>query len=424
MARILLTTYGSYGDLHPFLAIGRVLHGRGDRVTLATHPDYREQVERQGFQFVPMPPGLEDVGPEEVWMNRVTHPITSTSFIVRELILPYLQASHDVIDSAAVDQDLIISHLLTFAAPVVAEARRIRWLSCALAPTMLLSARDPPVLGGLPLLPRAGRMSPALVRGLYRLVAMSTRGWFRPLRELRRSRGLDPGGSNALVRGFSRHGTLALFPRAFAEPQEDWPPCTRQIGFPLFDTPQESGLSVELERFLAAGEAPVVFTLGSTVVRAVTDFFRVAYAAARQLGIRAVFVAGESRQVPEAARIDPRVLITGYEAYSKVFSHAAVVVHPSGIGTTAQALASGRPQVCVPFANDQFDNARRVADLGAGVVLRARRVTVSRLANAIAAARQPSTVSAAAAARLRTTEPFVVQLGQAVNELTNLPYTS
>ena len=287
---------------------------------------------------------------------------------------------------------------------------------------MLLSASDPPVLGGLPLLPRAGRMSPALVRGLYRVVALSTRGWFRPLRELRRSRGLDPGGSNPLVRGFSRHGTLALFPRAFAEPQEDWPPYTRQIGFPLFDTPEGSGLSIELERFLAAGEAPVVFTLGSTVVRAVTDFFRVAYAAAKQLGVRAVFVAGESRQVPEAARVDPRVLVTGYEPYSKVFPHAAVVVHPSGIGTTAQALASGRPQVCVPFANDQFDNARRVAALGAGVVLRARRVTVSRLAEAVAAARQPATTSAAAAARLRATESFDVRLGQAVDELTSLPY--
>ena len=245
-----------------------------------------------------MPPGLDDVGPEEVWVNRVTHPITGTSFIVRELILPYLQASHDVIDRAAIDQDLIISHLLTFAAPVVAEARGIRWLSSALSPTMLLSASDPPALGGLPLLPRVGRFSPAIVRGLFRLADISTRGWFKPLRELRRSRGLDSGGSNPLVGGFSPHGTLALFPRAFAEPQQDWPPHTRQVGFPLFDAHDGSELSGEMERFLTAGEAPVIFTLGSTVVRAVTDFFDIAYAATKHLGIRAVFVAGESRHVP------------------------------------------------------------------------------------------------------------------------------
>ena len=100
-------------------------------------------------------------------------------------------------------------------------------------------------------------------------------------------------------------------------------------------------------------------------------------------------------------------------------------MHPAGIGTTAQALASGRPQVCVPFANDQFDNARRVAAVGAGVVLRARRVTVARLAEAIAAARQPSTALAAAGARLRAiSEAFDVQLGESIDELTALPYNS
>ena len=349
MSRILLTTYGSYGDLHPFLAIGRALRARGDRITIATHPDYREQVEGQSLDFVAIPPGLADVGPEEVWVNRVTHPVTSTAFIVRELILPYLHASHEVIDRAAAGQDLIISHMLTFAAPVVAEARGIPWLSCALAPTMLLSATDPPVLGGLPMLPQLGRLSPTLVRGLYGLVAMSTRSWFKPLRDLRRSRGLAPGGPNPLVRGFSPYGTLALFPSAFGEPQPDWPPHTRQVGFPLFDANDGAGLSREMEQFLAAGDEPVVFTLGSTVVRAGTDFFSIAYEAVHTLGIRAVFVAGESRQVPEAARTDHRVLVTGYEPYSKVFLHAAVVVHPAGIGTTAQALASGRPQVLVPF---------------------------------------------------------------------------
>jgi len=140
------------------------------------------------------------------------------------------------------------------------------------------------------------------------------------------------------------------------------------------------------------------------------------------LGIRAVFVAGESRQIPEDARADPRVLVTGYEPYSKVFPHASVIVHPAGIGTTAQACASGRPQVLVPFANDQFDNARRVASLGAGVVLRARRVSVGRLVRAVAAAGDPSLISAAASAKLRTTrENFDRRLGQAVGDLPELP---
>jgi UDP:flavonoid glycosyltransferase YjiC (YdhE family) len=134
--------------------------------------------------------------------------------------------------------------------------------------------------------------------------------------------------------------------------------------------------------------------------------------------VRAVFVAGESRHVPGAARTDPRVLVTGYEPYSKVFPHAAAVVHPAGIGTTAQALRSGRPQVLVPFANDQFDNAWRVRRLGAGVVVNPRRLTVSRLVDALVEARQPAIISAAT-----TTKPLISgtnfdeQLYRAVSEM-------
>ena len=52
-----------------------------------------------------------------------------------------------------------------------------------------------------------------------------------------------------------------------------------------------------------------------------------------------------------------------------MFARAAAIVHQGGIGTTAQALASGHPSLVVPFAHDQFDNAERVARLGVGRAL-------------------------------------------------------
>ena len=313
MARILLTTYGSYGDLHPFLAIGRVLQARGDRITLATHPDYQEPVSVKASGFVPMPPGLTDVGPEEMWVHRATHPITSTSFIVRELILPYLQASHDVIDRAAPGQDLIISHLLTFAAPVVAEARRIRWLSCALAPTMLLSATDPPGIGGLPFLPHVGRSSPAIVRGLYRLVEISTRGWFKPLRELRRSRGLDPGGSIRWCEASRRTEHWRSFRVRLRSHRRTGLPTRGRSGFRSSTHTMDPSSPARWSASLPRARHRSSLRWAVPVVRAVTDFFDIAYATVKQLGIRAVFVAGESRRVPESALTDPRVLVTGYE---------------------------------------------------------------------------------------------------------------
>jgi UDP:flavonoid glycosyltransferase YjiC (YdhE family) len=61
------------------------------------------------------------------------------------------------------------------------------------------------------------------------------------------------------------------------------------------------------------------------------------------------------------------------------------VVHQAGIGTLAQALRAGRPQVILPVAFDQPDNARRAAALGVGRVLPFEKVTAQRLASELTA---------------------------------------
>ena len=58
--------------------------------------------------------------------------------------------------------------------------------------------------------------------------------------------------------------------------------------------------------------------------------------------------------------------------YYELFPKCRVLVHSGGIGTTAQALRSGKPQVIIPFAFDQFDNAERVVRLGCGIELSKR----------------------------------------------------
>ncbi len=65
-----------------------------------------------------------------------------------------------------------------------------------------------------------------------------------------------------------------------------------------------------------------------------------------------------------------------YVPFSKVLPRAAALVHHGGIGTTAQALAAGVPQLVVPFAHDQPDNAARVRRLGVGDFLLPRRYRV------------------------------------------------
>ena len=69
--------------------------------------------------------------------------------------------------------------------------------------------------------------------------------------------------------------------------------------------------------------------------------------------------------------------------YSAVFPHAAAVIHQAGIGTLAQALTAGRPQLIVPVAFDQPDNAQRAEALGVARVMPFKKVTAKRLAEAL-----------------------------------------
>lgn len=402
--KVLLTTFGSYGDLHPYLAMARALKSRGDEVSIATHPEYRDQVERLGVRFVPMKPGFEELGPDDEWAAKANHSIHGSEFIIRVLIMPYLEASYETIKSEAATHDLIISHVLTFAAPIMAEELRIPWISTALQPSIFFSAYDPPALGFLTILPRLKFLGPRFMRGLLDLMAKATIPWQKPIGALRARIGLPASTVNMLTEGFSPYGTLALFPRSFASAKPDWPGNVHHVGFPLFDEETTRDISEGLRRFLDAGDAPVVFTLGSAVVRMQTNYYEVAYQAVKKLGMRAVLLVGKNpHRVPAAAMSDPNVHVSDYEPFSGLFPRAEIVVHQCGVGTTSQALASGRPQILVPFAHDQPDNARRVAELGCGVVVSSRRLSVSRLV--------------AALRRLKDSPRFAEQARQVVDQL-------
>ena len=96
---------------------------------------------------------------------------------------------------------------------------------------------------------------------------------------------------------------------------------------------------------------------------------------------RAILLTGPSapEDLPAGVRAFP------YLPYSTVFPRAAAVVHQAGIGTLAQAMRAGRPQLILPVAFDQPDNARRAAALGLGRVLPFKKATAQRLASELAA---------------------------------------
>ena len=149
-----------------------------------------------------------------------------------------------------------------------------------------------------------------------------------------------------------------------------------QTGFPYFSQSARPETREKLDRFLAAGEPPVVFTLGSTAVHIGRDFYQSAAAAARTLGRRAVLLVGKN---PHPAAEDHDILVLDYVPLGAILPRAAAVVHHGGIGSCAEALRAGLPSLIVPFGYDQPDNAERLRRLGVARVLRRNRVSTHTL---------------------------------------------
>jgi UDP:flavonoid glycosyltransferase YjiC (YdhE family) len=155
-------------------------------------------------------------------------------------------------------------------------------------------------------------------------------------------------------------------------------------GFPFFDQDfGGKGLDPALGAFLDAGPPPLAFTLGSSAVNAAGDFYAQAAQAASRLGRRAVLLAGAAAE--SLRGLPPGVLAASSAPYFQLFPRCAAIVHSGGVGTTAQALRSGRPQLVVPFSHDQFDNGTRVRRLGAGTWIHRHRLDARRLERALAA---------------------------------------
>jgi rhamnosyltransferase subunit B len=377
MTRILLATFGSLGDLHPYIAVGRALLARGLAARIATCSDYRSQVEGAGLEFAAVAPSLAQFGTPQELAKRVSDPMFGTEVLVRDLVMPHLRESHQGLRAAAADCDLLISHPLTFMLQVVAAEQRKPWLSTVLAPASFLSRDDPPALAPINSLQIARRVGPWLYNPMLRLIRGRVRSWEHALHAYRQELGLPASDKVMVFEGqFSPYGTLALFDAPLMRPQPDWPVHTRICGAPLYDgSVADPQVLAQLRSFLAAGEAPIVFALGSSAVWLEGNFWSAAAEAATQLRRRAILITGTS----SAPQLPASVRAFDYLPYSQVFPHASVVVHQAGIGTLAQALRAGRPQLITPVWFDQPDNAARAVKLGVARTLPFRRVTAARL---------------------------------------------
>jgi rhamnosyltransferase subunit B len=369
--RIILSTFGTFGDVNPLIGLALELKQRGHTPVLAVPEMFRPKIAPLGIEFARVRP---DQDPQDKRLVAMIYDIKrGTERGLREFLFPSIRESYEDLLAAATDKggaDLLLAGELAYAAPIVAEKTGIPWASYVLAPFSFFSAYDPPVLPPYPLLARLQAILPGTGHVVARFARYVTRHWPEPVYALREELGLGRGKDPIFDAKHSERLVLALFSRVLGEPQPDWPAQTRVTGFICYDG--DAGvreLTPELKEFLAAGPAPLVFTLGSAAVLDPGNFYEESARVAEELGQRAVLLVGsEPGNVPKR-KLPDSICVAAYAPYSRIFPSASVVIHQGGVGTTAHALRAGKPMLIMPYSHDQPDNARRVKRLGVAEVI-------------------------------------------------------
>lgn len=359
MSRILIATWGSLGDLYPLIALALELRDRGHDIIFATSEHDRLKVESLGFRFQRISPNLPE-DPQIV--AQLIDPQKGTERLLKGLVLDSLQDNYETLKGLAKEIDLLVAHEIIYAAPIVAEELKLRWVTCVLAPGSFLSAYDPIVTSAFPVLAKLRGLGSIINGYIVKLLKSVTHRWGEPVYQLRKKLGLPPI-QNPIIGSdkCSPYLVLALFSSAFATSQPDWPSPVVTTGFTFYDANQEQKVTPELQDFLDSGAPPLVFTLGSSVVKVAGSFYTESIQAALKLDRRAVLLMGQNSP-PE--NLPASIFACDYAPYSEIFPCACAIVHQGGIGTTAQGLRSGRPTLVMPYSHDQPDNAARVERLG------------------------------------------------------------
>ncbi|MCQ8772947.1 glycosyltransferase [Streptomyces telluris] len=379
--RVLLSTYGSRGDVEPLVGLAVQLRALGAEVRVCAPPD-EEFAERLAGAGVPVVP----VGPSARELTAAAPPPSSLPRYAAELIA----TQFDVIPAAAEGCDVLVATgMLPTAAGAlsVAEKLGIRSVSVTFQQLDLPSPHHPPMA-------YPGRPFPPDVtdnRELWDLDAESINALFGDaLNSNRATIGLPPVDD---VRAY----VVGDRPWLATDPVLDpWRPTPEldvvQTG--AWTTPDPRPLPAGLTAFLEAGSPPVYVGFGSMPMHAAADVAQVAVDAIRAQGRRALVRRGWAGLTLTDDRDD--CLAVGEVNHQALFGRVAAVVHHGGAGTTATATRAGAPQVVVPQAADQPYWAGRVADLGIGAAHHGPAPTFVSLSAALTTALSPGTRARAA----------------------------
>jgi vancomycin aglycone glucosyltransferase len=375
--RVLLTTFGSRGDVQPLLGLAVALRGLGADARVCAPPD-EEFAKLFAAAGVPLLPAFTAV---REWVAEMLPKRATIS--LPKVAAQVMAAQYEAISAAAQGCDVMVATGLfssVAAARSVAEKLDMRYVLAAYCPIFLPSPYQPPF--EFPSHPHPPGVTDNQLLWDQNVQVMNDL-FGGGLNTLRTSIGL-PKVDNVRDYVHTDRPWLAADP-VLAPWRQPAKIDVVQTG--AWILPDERPLPAELLAFLDAGAPPVYVGLGS--LPAPKDFARMAIDVVRAQGRRVLI----SRGWAELALVDDRedCFIVGEVNQQALFPRVAAVVHHGGAGTTTAAARAGSPQVVVPQIGDQPYWASRVSDLGIGSAHSGPTPTADSLSVALESALKPGT---------------------------------
>ncbi|WP_156397961.1 glycosyltransferase [Duganella sp. Root336D2] len=384
--KIGMLTWGSHGDIRPFLALADGLQLAGHEVHLVitsleagTYDKVRSAVGAKITVLTPhtfTPEQAQAVGHTAY---SIRDPMKQMAAILRLAFAPAEDAMFEAAQRLCAESDLLVGHYFMHPLQIAAEHAGLPYVSVLLSHAGVPSDYVNPL--GLSMLGRSGNR---LLWWLTRILLNRTLRHYPD--RLRRQLGMAPMRDIVSEVWVSRHLSLVAVSPQLCPRQPDWPESIQVCGF--LDRPNcelEGELPPSLAGFLAAGEAPVYMTFGSwmpkdlkgqeVALRLLTD-------AARQANCRAIIQCSDWQACGFSS--DERILYVAAAPHHQIFPHCLAIVHHGGAGTTQSATLAGKPSIVIANLSEQEHWGRELQRIGvAGKPAKRRDVTARSLAGQI-----------------------------------------
>ena len=378
--KIGIQTWGSDGDILPFLALARGLRKSGHDVTVIyTSVDNKDYTSYAELFDIALIKAYEKFDEEKsqvfAEIIAVKDPLKELALILESHFDPAVEKMYAAAKKLCAENDLVIGHAIHYPLAIAAEKSHCPRVSVALCPMAIESKHISPFGGNL-----GTWLNSLLWKIGDRVVRKKV---YQTADRLREREGLRPFKNLQNDLYITRELMLIATCKPLCPRHSDWGDNIQICGF--LNPPKKNAdwqMDQELRRFLAAGEPPVYFTFGSVTQFDLEKTTRLFLEATEKSGVRAIIQSDwDTFPLPHES---PNTYTVQSIPHEHVFPHCSMIVHHGGSGTTQTALLSGKPSLVVAHGLDQYFWGKKMHQIGvAGKMLLKRTITADKLAKSI-----------------------------------------